>query len=81
MVKQVSGFEIKVFVETKRQDTGPYHVGVNDGLVERGWMHDYGKGQVAYSGPVLKSGPADQRTRPANSTRAPSAPKTAISRP
>ncbi len=54
MVKQVSGFEIKVFVDTKRKDTGPYQVGVNDGLVERGWMHDYGKGQVAYSGPVLK---------------------------
>lgn len=54
MVKQVSGFEIKVFVDTKRIDTGPYQIGVNDGLVERGWMHDYGKGQVAYSGPVLK---------------------------
>ena len=54
MVKQVSGFEIKVFVDTKRKDTGPYHVGVNDGLVKRGWMYDYGKGQVAYSGPVLK---------------------------
>ena len=54
MVRQVSGFEIKVFVDTKRRDTGPYQVGVNDGLVARGWMHDYGKGQVAYSGPVLK---------------------------
>jgi seryl-tRNA synthetase len=54
MVRQVTGFEIKVFVETKRRDTGPYQVGVNQGLVERGWMHDYGKGQVAYSGPVLK---------------------------
>ena len=54
MVRQVSGFEIKVFVDTKRKDTGPYQIGVNDGLVERGWMHDYGKGQVAYSGPVLK---------------------------
>lgn len=54
MVRQVAGFEIKVFVDTKRKDTGPYQIGVNDGLVERGWMHDYGKGQVAYSGPVLK---------------------------
>jgi seryl-tRNA synthetase len=53
MAKQLSGFEIKVFVETKRKDTGPYQLGVNQGLVERGWMHDYGKGQVAYSGPVL----------------------------
>ncbi len=54
MVRQVAGFEIKVFAETKRRDTGPYQIGVNEGLVERGWMHDYGKGQVAYSGPVLK---------------------------
>jgi seryl-tRNA synthetase len=54
MAKQLSGFEIKVFVETRRRDTGPYVRGVNQGLVERGWMHDYGKGQVAYSGPVLK---------------------------
>jgi seryl-tRNA synthetase len=54
MVRQVAGFEIKVFVETKRRDTGPYQQGVNQGLVERGWMHDYGKGQVAYSGPVLR---------------------------
>lgn len=54
MVRQVSGFEIKVFVDHKRKDTGPYQIGVNQGLVERGWMHDYGKGQVAYSGPVLR---------------------------
>jgi seryl-tRNA synthetase len=54
MVRQVSGFEIKVFVETKRRDQGPYQIGVNEGLAERGWLHDYGKGQVAYSGPVLK---------------------------
>jgi seryl-tRNA synthetase len=54
MVKQIAGFEPKVFIETKRRDTGPYQIGVNQGLVERGWMHDYGKGQVAYSGPVLR---------------------------
>jgi seryl-tRNA synthetase len=54
MVKQVTGFEIKVFIDTKRKDEGPYFVGVNDELVKRGWMHDYGKGQVAYSGPLLK---------------------------
>ena len=54
MAKQLSGFEIKVFVETQRNDQGPYQIGVNEGLAERGWMHDYGKGQVAYSGPVLK---------------------------
>ncbi len=54
MVRQVSGFEIKVFIETKRRDTAPYQTGVNPGLIERGWLHDYGKGQVAYQGPVLK---------------------------
>ncbi len=54
MVRQVSGFEIKMFVETSRRDQAPYQLGVNQGLVERGWLHDYGKGQVAYSGPVLK---------------------------
>ena len=54
MAKQLSGFEIKVFIETERKDKGPYQTNVNEGLVERGWMHDYGKGQVAYSGPVLK---------------------------
>ena len=53
MAKQLSGFEIKVFVETRRKDTGPYQQNVNEGLVERGWMYDYGKGQVAYTGPVL----------------------------
>lgn len=54
MVRQLSGFEIKVFIETKRRDQGPYQMHVNQGLAERGWLHDYGKGQVAYSGPVLK---------------------------
>ena len=29
MVKQVSGFEIKVFVDTKRKDTGPYQIDVS----------------------------------------------------
>ncbi len=54
MAKQVSGYEIKVFFETKRKDEGPYQRDVNSGLVKRGWLHDYGKGQVAYNGPVLK---------------------------
>ena len=54
MAKQVSGYEIKVFFETKRKDDGPYQRDVNQGLIERGWLHDYGMGQVAYSGPVLK---------------------------
>ncbi len=54
MAKQVSGYEIKVFAEHKRKDDGPYQRNVNEGLVERGWLYDYGMGQVAYSGPVLK---------------------------
>src|SRR5665213_4112074 len=54
MVRQVTGFEVKVSMANKRRDSGPYHYGVNDELVKRGWMYDYGKGQVAYSGPVLK---------------------------
>jgi seryl-tRNA synthetase len=53
MSKQRSGFDIKVFVETTRRDTGDFERDVNNGLVQRGWMYDYGKGQVAYSGPVL----------------------------
>ncbi|MGI9409191.1 MAG: aminoacyl--tRNA ligase-related protein [Hyphomicrobiaceae bacterium] len=53
MSKQTSGFDIKVFNEHQRKDTGPYETKVNRKLVERGWLHDYGKGQVAYSGPVL----------------------------
>jgi hypothetical protein len=54
MSKQISGFDPKIFFENKKQDSGPYESEVEAGLVARGWMHDYGKGQVAYSGPVLK---------------------------
>ncbi len=54
MAKQMTGFDIKVFLENKRKDTGPYFCGVNEELVKRGWVHDYGKGQIAYNGPVLK---------------------------
>lgn len=54
MVRQIGGFDIKVFLETKRRDTGDYVPNVNAELVARGWMHDFGKGQVAYSGPVLR---------------------------
>ena len=54
MVRHVAGFDIKVFASTRRRDQGDYVRDVNRGLVSRGWMHDYGKGQVAYSGPVLK---------------------------
>ena len=53
MSKQRSGFDTKVFVRTTRRDGGDFEPDVNAGLVSRGWMHDYGKGQVAYHGPVL----------------------------
>lgn len=54
MVRQIGGFDIKIFVETKRRDQGDYVGNVNTELVSRGWMHDYGAGQVAYAGPVLR---------------------------
>ncbi len=69
MVRQVSGFDIKVFLETKRRDQGDYVRDVNAGLVSRGWLHDYGKGQVAYSGPVLKLARLIDRTAGALYTR------------
>lgn len=54
MARQVSGFKTKTFAETKRCDQGEYVRSVNEKLVEKGWLFDYGMGQVAYSGPVLK---------------------------
>ena len=54
MSKRRTGFDAKVFLENQRLDDGPYQEQVSAELVERGWLHDYGKGQVAYSGPVLK---------------------------
>jgi seryl-tRNA synthetase len=54
MAKQISGFDIKTFSETKRRDQGEYIRSVNEKLVDKGWLFDYGMGQVAYSGPVLK---------------------------
>ncbi|MEM9059729.1 MAG: hypothetical protein AAGD13_04635 [Pseudomonadota bacterium] len=54
MAKHLSGFEVKVLFETVRKDSGDYISDAHQGLVDRGWVHDYGKGQVAYSGPVLK---------------------------
>ena len=54
MAKQVSGYKVKVFLENERKDTGEYEADANLKLAEAGWLHDYGKGQVAYSGPVLK---------------------------
>ena len=49
MAKQVSGYKVKVFLENERKDTGEYEADANLKLAEAGWLHDYGKGQVAYS--------------------------------
>ncbi len=54
MSKQVSGFDVKVYLENERSDKGSYLADANLALADAGWLHDYGKGQVAYSGPVLK---------------------------
>ena len=54
MAKHLTGFESKVFFETQRKDSGEYVHNVNELLSEKGWIFEYGKGQVAYSGPVLK---------------------------
>ncbi|MEM7751707.1 MAG: hypothetical protein AAF346_25890, partial [Pseudomonadota bacterium] len=53
MAKHLSGFDVKVLFKTERQDQGDYIQNAHQGLVDRGWVHDYGKGQVAYTGPVL----------------------------
>lgn len=53
MAKQRSGFEIKSYGSNQRCDEGPYQSGVNEELVRRGWVHNYGKGHIAYNGPVL----------------------------
>lgn len=54
MSKQRTGFDIKCYSENHREDDGPFHPTVNAEFVKRGWVHDYGKGQIAYNGPVLK---------------------------
>lgn len=54
MAKQRTGFDIKTYSENVREDDGPYQSGVNEEFVKRGWVFDYGKGQIAYNGPVLR---------------------------
>lgn len=53
MCRHISGFEANVTFETKRADDGAYLQDAHQHLVEAGWVHDYGDGHVAYSGPVL----------------------------
>jgi len=54
MMKRTHSFDTKVFMETQRRDSAPYETGVHQGLQERGWLHDYGDGRVALSGPALR---------------------------
>jgi seryl-tRNA synthetase len=53
MLKRTHSFETKVFQRTARRDDGPFATGVHDELKRRGWIFDYGRGQVALSGPAL----------------------------
>jgi seryl-tRNA synthetase len=53
MLKRVHKFETKTFLHHRRKDDGPFATGVNDELRRRGWVFDYGRGQVALSGPAL----------------------------
>jgi seryl-tRNA synthetase len=53
MLKRTHSFETKVFQRTARLDDGPFATGVNDELRRRGWVFDYGRGQVALAGPAL----------------------------
>jgi seryl-tRNA synthetase len=53
MLKRTHTFETKVFQHSARHDDGPFATGVHDELKRRGWVFDYGRGQVALSGPAL----------------------------
>jgi seryl-tRNA synthetase len=53
MLKRTHTFETKVFQHNARRDDGPFATGVHDELKRRGWLYDYGRGQVALSGPAL----------------------------
>ncbi len=53
MLQRTHNFETKVFLKNRRKDEGPYTSAVHEELKARGWLHDYNKGYVAISGPVL----------------------------
>ena len=54
MCKAITGYNVKVFYENTRKDEGEYETDSNLKLADAGWLHEYGRGQVAYSGPVLE---------------------------
>ena len=53
MLKSQHSFETRVFVETKRRDTGDYESDIHAKLLSRGWLYDYGQGCSALNGPLL----------------------------
>ncbi len=53
MLQRTHNFDTKVFLKNRRKDAGPYTTAVHEELKARGWLHDYNKGYVAISGPVL----------------------------
>lgn len=52
MLKELPSFDTKTFFRTERQDSGDYETDVHQKLVERGWIHDYGRGRAALDGPA-----------------------------
>jgi len=54
MLQRNHNFDTKTFLKNMRKDVGPYETEVHQELVDRGWVHDYGGGVVALSGPVLE---------------------------
>jgi seryl-tRNA synthetase len=53
MMKRTHTFDTKVFLHTARRDTRPFATKVHNELKARGWLFDYGTGQVALRGPAL----------------------------
>jgi seryl-tRNA synthetase len=58
MMKRTHRFDTKVFLRTERRNRGSLARNVHEELKARGWIFDYGNGQVALSGPVLALGRA-----------------------
>jgi len=53
MLKNTREFETKISCQHVSDDKGPIANDVQEELVKRGWLFDYGGGQVALSGPAL----------------------------
>ncbi len=53
MLKNTRDFDTKIACEHHREDEGPVCLDVQKELADRGWLYDYGGGQVALRGPAL----------------------------